>query len=228
MHAADFVGLCLSQAGERYVFGAEVDVDDPNPAGPWDCSELVQWATYRAGAPMPDGSWNQLAYCEAQGSTIAVGDAIATQGALLFIQNARYRHVAVSLGNGATIEARGAAYGLASFEGARRRPWTHGALVPGLDYLPPPAPPIEAPDDLFARLSRWPGRYITQPPVMRGVDVEIWQARMRERRWSIDVDGEYGPASEDACRRFQAEKRIKVDGIVGPDTWRAAWLAPIT
>ncbi|MFD0687808.1 CHAP domain-containing protein [Actinomadura fibrosa] len=74
----------------------------------------------------------------------------------------------------------------------------------------------------------WPGRLLRQPPVMSGADVRTWQARMRDRGWSLDVDGEYGPASEEVCRGFQSEKGLEVDGVVGPETWRAAWTAPVT
>ncbi|SEG75431.1 CHAP domain-containing protein [Thermomonospora echinospora] len=84
----------------------------------------------------------------------------------------------------------------------------------------PPKPGTPAP--------RWPGRYITQPPVMVGDDVRQWQARMRERGWHITVDGAYGPRSEEVCRAFQEEKGLEVDGIVGPQTWREAWESPIT
>ena len=63
---------------------------------------------------------------------------------------------------------------------------------------------------------------------MRGEDVRTWQARMSRRGWRIDVDGAYGPQSREVCLAFQREKRLVVDGIVGPETWRAAWTAPIT
>src|SRR5690606_37806559 len=74
----------------------------------------------------------------------------------------------------------------------------------------------------------WPGRYLRYPPIMRGEDVRTWQARMSRRGWRIDVDGAYGPQSREVCSKFQREKRLVVDGIVGPETWRAAWTAPIT
>lgn len=74
----------------------------------------------------------------------------------------------------------------------------------------------------------WPGRYLKYPPIMRGSDVRQWQARMRDRGWRIDVDGAYGPRSRDVATAFQREKRLAVDGVVGPETWRAAWTAPIT
>lgn len=59
-------------------------------------------------------------------------------------------------------------------------------------------------------------------------DVRTWQQQMSNRGWSIAVDGQYGPASEHACRSFQSEKGLGVDGMVGPQTWQATWSAPVT
>lgn len=91
------------------------------------------------------------------------------------------------------------------------------------DAPPPPAitPPPGSP--------AFPGRYVLlQNPLMSGDDIGQWQARMAERGWAIGVDGVYGPQSEAVCRSFQAEKGLEVDGVVGPNTWRAAWTAPVT
>lgn len=80
-----------------------------------------------------------------------------------------------------------------------------------------------------ASVPAWPGRYLRNTrPMMSGSDVRQWQSRMRARGWSLSVDGWYGPESERVCRQFQLEKRLGVDGIVGPVTWRAAWTAPVT
>jgi peptidoglycan hydrolase-like protein with peptidoglycan-binding domain len=59
-------------------------------------------------------------------------------------------------------------------------------------------------------------------------DVQVWQAQMSGRGWSIDVDGEFGPQSEDVCRSFQSEKGLDSDGLVGPQTWETTWSAPVT
>ena len=61
------------------------------------------------------------------------------------------------------------------------------------------------------------------------VNVHAWQARMYRRGWKgVTQDGRYGPASEQACRAYQAEKNLGVDGLVGPATWVSAFTAPVT
>ncbi|MEE2040167.1 N-acetylmuramoyl-L-alanine amidase [Nocardiopsis sp. CT-R113] len=72
----------------------------------------------------------------------------------------------------------------------------------------------------------WPGVYLKDYTAHSSV--RTYQQRMRDRGWSIGVDGQYGPASARVTRQFQQEKRLGVDGIVGPDTWAAAWTAPVT
>lgn len=87
---------------------------------------------------------------------------------------------------------------------------------------PPPGTPVAPP---------FPGRiliYTHGRPMLRGQDVQRWQAQMRKRGWKIAVDGVYGPESKRVATAFQKEKKLQVDGIVGPQTWRAAWTAPIT
>lgn len=59
-------------------------------------------------------------------------------------------------------------------------------------------------------------------------DLRRWQQRMRDRGWTITADGLYGPQTADVARKFQREKRLAVDGLIGPVTWAAAWTKPIT
>lgn len=59
-------------------------------------------------------------------------------------------------------------------------------------------------------------------------DLRTWQQRMHDRGWAITVDGYYGPNTRDIARRFQAEKGLTVDGLIGPATWSAAWTEPVT
>ncbi|WP_205712146.1 C40 family peptidase [Euzebya rosea] len=129
----DFVSVALSQTGTAYVFGAEAAPSNPSPRA-FDCSELVEWALARVGVRFVDGSYNQYLACARAGREISVADAVRTYGALLFRTPGQPGHVAISLGNGQTIEARGRRYGVGSWSATAGRSWTHGGLVPGVAY----------------------------------------------------------------------------------------------
>lgn len=58
--------------------------------------------------------------------------------------------------------------------------------------------------------------------------VRAWQARMRQRGWSVKVDGYYGPSSAEVCGKFQTEKHLGRDELLGPVTFAAAWTAKVT
>jgi predicted chitinase len=83
--------------------------------------------------------------------------------------------------------------------------------------------PVDVPKPPAGSAPPFPGRVLRQPPTMQGEDVRTWQAQMRSRGKTIDVDGWYGPGSEQVARAFQAEKSLDVDGQVGPATWAASW-----
>ena len=59
-------------------------------------------------------------------------------------------------------------------------------------------------------------------------DLKRWQQRMKDRGWSITPDGLYGPRTATVARKFQAEKNLAVDSLIGRKTWDAAWTAPVT
>jgi len=134
-----FVDAAVAQTGDSYVFGHEVDLNDTDPAV-FDCSELVQWAAHQAGVDITDGSWNQYLSLQEKGATISVDQALHTRGALLFNFSSAptdgsgrpdEAHVAISLGNGQTIEARGTSYGVGSWEANTDR-FNYAAVIPEL------------------------------------------------------------------------------------------------
>ena len=59
-------------------------------------------------------------------------------------------------------------------------------------------------------------------------DLKRWQQRMKDRGWDIVADGLYGSKTRAIAKAFQREKGLKVDGLIGPATWAAAWTAPVT
>ena len=76
--------------------------------------------------------------------------------------------------------------------------------------------------------------YFPLPP-MRTSDVQKhlwrWQQRMEDRGWKFPKygsDGMYGDETRENVIAFQREKGLTVDGLLGPDTWNAAWSEPVT
>lgn len=137
-----FLQVALAQAGDRYVFGGEARLDDPNP-GTFDCSELVQWAAHQAGVDVPDGSWLQYQHMQRQGGAMSVEQALRTPGALLFRFSSSPdgsgrpagAHVAISLGDGRTIEARSTRDGVGIFTASADR-FNYAAAIPQLSGVP--------------------------------------------------------------------------------------------
>lgn len=115
------VQWALAQAGKPYIWGGS------GPNG-FDCSGLVQEATRAAGKVLTKPSKSQWDTVLDAGRAISVDAALRTRGALLFRMTGDPTHIAISLGNGSTVEAMGTAYGTGVFGGAENRGWTGGGL----------------------------------------------------------------------------------------------------
>jgi cell wall-associated NlpC family hydrolase len=194
-HLHTFLTAATTQRGDQYIFGVMDRLDDPNPKA-FDCSMLVQWSAHQAGVDMPRNAWDQYTYLHERGMVVPVDQAIHTPGALLFSFNSDpntgrpvQQHVAISLGDGKTIEARGSQYGVDSFDATPRR-FQYAAVIPGIsDHVTPgsaapvvpttdahggvvvaplvsldPAPPPAAPTNDFSdRLAHDPDHLDTTP-----------------------------------------------------------------
>ena len=64
----------------------------------------------------------------------------------------------------------------------------------------------------YNSIRKYPGKLIRKGS--RGEVVKAIQ-----RKVGVDPDGIFGTATEAAVKQFQRAKRLKVDGIVGPQTW---------
>lgn len=208
----------IGQEGDRYVWGGKGDPLDPDPDG-FDCSGLVTWACERAGVAMANGAFWQYKTCENAGTLIDVDTALATRGALLFVKSKDrpvafndVPHVAISLGDGTTVEARGTKWGVGTWAGAGR--FQGGGLIPDVDYA------TVAPSFRTLELRH---------PYMHGLDVE-WAQNFLNRRSYIPllrVDQEYGPKTaarveefqRDICAFFNDQDATGgIDGIAGGKT----------
>ncbi|MCW6006153.1 C40 family peptidase [Micromonospora sp. CPCC 205371] len=168
-----FLEVARAQAGDTYVFGAETKLGDSDP-DTFDCSELTQWAAHQAGVKIPDGATAQYLHLKERGMLIPVEEARNTPGALLFSFDREPRpgdgrtpgaHVAISLGDGKTIEARGRAFGVGEFEVGKR--FEFAAVIPGIsDGTATPLAPANSPVPAFAPLTAAP------PPQMGGPDTD--------------------------------------------------------
>lgn len=70
---------------------------------------------------------------------------------------------------------------------------------------------------------------VTPPTLRRGSNsrhVTRAQALLRLYGQQLDVDGDFGPATEAAARTWQAANGVAPDGVIGPATW-AAMLPPL-
>ena len=164
-----FVDLALDQKGDPYIFGAEARLGDDDPDA-FDCSELTQWAAHGVGVTLSDGACSQYLALKAKDSLIPVEEALKTKGALLFYfsleptsAGAQRRsgpgwperaHVAISLGDGRTIEARGRKYGVNEFAATHR--FNYAGVIPGMTEVAPvadadpatPPPPPQQHDEV--------------------------------------------------------------------------------
>jgi hypothetical protein len=151
-------------------------------------------------------------------TSIDVGQAIRTKGAIL-LRRPRARnsgehaigHIAISRGDGSTIEARGRKYGVVIVPDAEGRVWDYGGLIPGVEYVTGAAPPYTPPA----------GHLMATSPFMHGPTVVAVQRALAARGYSPGpIDGVFGQQTEAAVYNLQAAEGVATDGVVGPETAR--------
>jgi len=220
---AEIVGIAETKLGQRYVFGADVPLNDRSWTGPWDCAEYCSWAVYQVAQIVygctndndpPDkadaytGAWKNDVL--KLGIQVPVGEAATIQGAMLLRRDANSGHIVISNGDGnRTLEARGAKYGVMRYVIADRV-WDYGVLVPGIQY----------------DRTRLPVSY-TRPLVIRnseigrfsGIAVTKLQRRLAELGfYEGSPTGDYDDKTEIAVRDFQVSRGLTPDGQLAAET----------
>ncbi len=132
-----FLKQARAQRGDTYLYGSTPKLSNKNP-GSFDCSSLTQWAAHKAGVKLPRTAEYQYMELKQKNLLISVDEAMKTPGALLFYFSreptsslpAGQAHVAISKGDGRTIEAKGRAYGVGEFSAKHR--FNYAGVIPGI------------------------------------------------------------------------------------------------
>lgn len=224
--SASMLKLARTRIGEKYRLGAVAPKSNKSWHGPWDCAEFASWCLYqttgeifgcrpRNGDPARvdayTGFWAEDA--ERENCIITVSQAAATRGAfLLRLPGSAIGHIAISAGDGTTVEAHSAATGVMKNVVDGRR-WDYGVLVPGLDAVVPDVPEPVRPAGLILRL---------RTPPMEGRLVKEVQRALKAKGFEPGaIDGMYGGQTSGAVRAFQLDAGLAPDGEVGKSTAKA-------
>jgi cell wall-associated NlpC family hydrolase len=142
------IALAMAHLGEDYDFGADVPLDNGAWRGPWDCAEFASWLVYQMtgtvmgctnnAAPLKtaepySGAWARDA--EASARQVPLEKAGSTRGAVLVRKprQGKIGHVAISRGDGTTIEAMDTNHGVAVGKIAGRK-WDFCVKIEGIAY----------------------------------------------------------------------------------------------
>ncbi|MDO5092985.1 MAG: NlpC/P60 family protein [Propionibacteriaceae bacterium] len=202
----EFVSMAETCQGCAYVFGTE---------GPttFDCSGLIKWSLAQVGVGFPRTSGSQIEAC----NRISVDEALGIRGALLHYSG----HIAISRGDGTTMEARSPSQGVNIFSAAGMG-WTSGGLIPALGDGggAAPAPPA-GPDGYWGSDTTKHLQAVLGTPqdgVVSSQDV-YWKGQNSALtsgwEWSAAATG------STVIRAMQDRLGVTADGLIGPNTIKA-------
>jgi hypothetical protein len=225
----DVVAIALAHVTEKYVLGARAPMANASWKGPWDCAEFASWCVYQASGilygvrPTDDpvradaytGFWGE--HAERDAATVPIDDAVRIVGACLLRKpgGGPIGHIAISTGDGKTVEAHSSKHGVGTHSATGRR-WDYGVLVPGITYFLGERTVAFKPPARVLRLTT---------PLTRGPKVEQVQKKLAGLGYVTGaVDGVYGPQTATAVMEFQADHGLVADGEVGNATLKALGL----
>jgi N-acetylmuramoyl-L-alanine amidase len=150
----DLLELAATRIGASYVYGADVDLNDPNWGLPgndeqsWDCAEFCSWVVRQVVGKLygcldsdsdnPDpwtGAWARDAR---KGTVISipVKQAANTPGAILLRYRQGGHHIVFVAEDHGTIEAKSASWGVCRGRVGSLDNWDWGITIPGVTYAP--------------------------------------------------------------------------------------------
>jgi N-acetylmuramoyl-L-alanine amidase len=224
MNGMDILLVAERLIGDDHIPGSHVNYRSPVPANRWTSADLASWSAYQAyglvfgcdpsGAPgtASPGAWRHDA--QERGVLVGVDEAIRTPGAILLRSSPdgppEFGHVAISRGDGRTIEAAGQRRGVVIGDAMGRRRWDGGVLLPTVTYA---SRDLTRQHGAVLRVEAFP-----QPsPEVRELQLALMAAGFDPG----PIDGLFGRRTEGTVASFQASQGLIVDGEAGPET-RAA------
>ena len=221
----DLLNLAKTRIGEKYD-NVLVPKDNQNWHGPWDCAEFASWVVFQKvgklygctdnnGNPATTEAYSGAWVRDASEGTLHLTDketANNTAGVILVRKPplpGKMGHIAISDGEGGTVEAAGTGLGVRRGE-IEGRLWHFYTKVPEITYHSTGA--VVAPKPL-------PYLLTLEEPNMSGTLVRRVQRALKEARFNPGrLDGLYGPHTVAAVFAFQKANRLVPDGVVGPQT----------
>lgn len=222
---ADLYDLGMTRLGEKYI-NVLVPKDNPNWHGPWDCAEFASWVVYQItgklygctdnrGNPATTESYSGAWVHDAQQGVIQTVNQPAaniTAGIILIRKPpmpGHMGHIAITSGNGGTVEAAGVNLGVRKGR-VEGRQWHFCAMIPDVQYessgkviKPKPVPFLMT---------------VTNPPTTGDLVMKVQKA-LKERGFDPGVmDGTFGHHTGAAVFAFQKMNKLVADGVVGPST----------
>ena len=187
-----------------------------------------------------------LNYC----SDVSTDFSNLVPGEYLCMKGTKYNHTGIYLGNGDVFDDTTAwgtkkavishidNKGIRSYKGKNSLKWTYHAKMKWIDYTDQPLPLNQvkilqaymneqwncglAVDGSFGPLTtkacnEHQLHYLVKAPIM----VKWLQNRLNELGYKLSIDGSFGPDTRTKVKDFQKKMHLKVDGWVGPATYKA-------
>lgn len=208
---------------------------------------LFRGGTVYCSNGVPDFTCNgALNYC----SDVSQNFSNLVPGEYLCMKGTKYNHTGIYLGNGEVFEdttAWGTKKAIISeinskgerfYKGKKNLKWTYHGKMKWIDYTDQPLPLNQvkilqaymneqwncglAVDGSFGPLTtkacnEHQLHYLVKAPIM----VKWLQNRLNELGYKLSIDGSFGPDTRTKVKDFQKKMHLKVDGWVGPATYKA-------
>lgn len=199
------------------------------PAEAW-CQDFVQFVSASSGYKQPYATASVVGIGHwAQANKIWIDSSKATPGCQICFDwnngdgkepaDWQETHTGLYIGNGQTIEGNTGAP-----QGVWQKTRTLGAadIWGAIDW---PRYWAAHPEPFAVAASRFPG-YPTIQNNSQSDTVKAFQRSINIVLGSaLDVDGQFGPKTEAACKHFQAMSKINTNGVCGQQTWASLDIA---